>query len=846
MRWTDGACVAFPLPTADNLTVDDYDCCAGGLSTPDMRKEIGYFFLSFLALCYVFLGVALGADVFMSSIETITSKEKTVKVTVDGVQKIFHTHVWNATVANLTLMALGSSAPEILLNVIDAFSGEFHASKLGPGTIVGSAAFNLFVITAVCIVAIPAGEVRTIRSMGVFVTTAIWSIWAYVWLFIILIVWTPDIITVVEAALTIGFLVILIIQAYAVDVYFEQAKAKATRALETAKAGSVRRLERIQNGDPLDAAAVKAELNARKEENKETKALGKHVSDEQMAEELAKDMLPPKTRGHYRRAVMGKATGRASAQANIDGMEMKVIKIDDVEVDTSLPSIHCGLAARVVAVVEGSDKVAKLTVRRQGPAQVPFTVRLQTIEATAKEGAHYKGVDKVLAFGKGVTHLVQEVELVDNDAVEHEDVTFQVKLSEQGTDDKDHRVLLGGQAQFGSCMVQIRDDDRQPGLFRWDNSRVEVLESAGSVDLTVMRTMGLSGEVSIKYATKDQTATGGKDYVAAEGTLTFAHGQVSQTITIEIIDDDTYEKDETFTVILSEPTGGAKFDNTTDGGAQTEVATVVILNDDELTSKLERVTQLLRINADNLAVARDDWTQALKDAVIPAPGSTPKEQFMHYLNVPWKLMFAIVPPPGMCGGYPCFVGALAMIGVQVILISDFATLMGCQISLKPEVTAITFVALGTSLPDTFASMAAAKGDKYADNSIGNVTGSNSVNVFLGLGLAWLISAIYWDPSVGVGATDEWKTRYRDIYDRQVAAGQTPGGFVVYAGDLGFSVLIFTIFAIIAIIMILIRRPSELGGNRPFAIASAGILVSLWIVYVLVSALTTYGHIKPPF
>ena len=486
------------------------------MSTPDMRKEIGYFFLSFLFLCYVFLGVALGADVFMSSIETITSKEKTVKVTVDGVQKLFHTHIWNATVANLTLMALGSSAPEILLNVIDAFSGEFHASKLGPGTIVGSAAFNLFVITAVCIVAIPAGEVRTIRSMGVFVTTAIWSIWAYLWLFIILIVWTPDIITIVEAALTIGFLVILIIQAYAVDVYFEQAKAKASRALEAAS-GSMRRLGRMQNGDPLDAAAVKAELNARKEENK---ALGKHVSDEQMAEELAKDMLPPKTKAHYRHAVMGKATGRAPAQANIDGMEMKVIKIDDVEVDTNLTSIHCGLDARVVAVVEGSDKVAKLTVRRQGPAQVPFTVRLQTIEATAKEGKHYKGVDKVLTFGKGVAHLVQEVELVDNDAVDHEDVTFQVKLSEQKTDDEGHRVLLGGQGQFGSCMVQIRDDDRQPGLFRWDNARVEVLESAGSVDLTVLRTEGLSGEVSIKYATKDQTATGGKDHGPPTLTLT--------------------------------------------------------------------------------------------------------------------------------------------------------------------------------------------------------------------------------------------------------------------------------------------------------------------------------------
>jgi solute carrier family 8 (sodium/calcium exchanger) len=61
--------------------------------------------------------------------------------------------------------------------------------------------------------------------------------------------------------------------------------------------------------------------------------------------------------------------------------------------------------------------------------------------------------------------------------------------------------------------------------------------------------------------------------------------------------------------------------------------------------------------------------------------------------------------------------------------------------MKDEVTAITFVALGTSLPDTFASKAAAIGDKTADASIGNVTGSNSVNVFLGLGLPWLIASI---------------------------------------------------------------------------------------------------------
>lgn len=44
--------------------------------------------------------------------------------------------------------------------------------------------------------------------------------------------------------------------------------------------------------------------------------------------------------------------------------------------------------------------------------------------------------------------------------------------------------------------------------------------------------------------------------------------------------------------------------------------------------------------------------------------------------------------------------------------------------------------------DTFASKVAAIQDKYADASIGNVTGSNAVNVFLGIGVAWSIAACY--------------------------------------------------------------------------------------------------------
>merc|ERR1711992_24739 len=123
-------------------------------------------------------------------------------------------------------------------------------------------------------------------------------------------------------------------------------------------------------------------------------------------------------------------------------------------------------------------------------------------------------------------------------------------------------------------------------------------------------------------------------------------------------------------------------------------------------------------------------------------GATNMDYLLHMLTFPFKLVFAIIPPPGMAGGYPCFLLSLAMIGLIVIVVGDLAGIFGCLVGLKDEITAITFVALGTSLPDTFASKIAAVNEKTADNSIGNVTGSNSVNVFLGLGMPWIIAAIY--------------------------------------------------------------------------------------------------------
>merc|ERR1719330_1567005 len=121
------------------------------------------------------------------------------------------------------------------------------------------------------------------------------------------------------------------------------------------------------------------------------------------------------------------------------------------------------------------------------------------------------------------------------------------------------------------------------------------------------------------------------------------------------------------------------------------------------------------------------------------------------------MMFAIGTPPSIyAGGWVCFWLSLFHVGWLTVLVGDLAELFGCVALVDDEITAITFVALGTSVPDLFASRTAAKQDEYADASIVNVTGSNSVNVFLGIGLPWMWASMYWNYR---GADDVWTDKY---------------------------------------------------------------------------------------
>ena len=100
------------------------------------------------------------------------------------------------------------------------------------------------------------------------------------------------------------------------------------------------------------------------------------------------------------------------------------------------------------------------------------------------------------------------------------------------------------------------------------------------------------------------------------------------------------------------------------------------------------------------------------------------------------------------------------------------------------------------------------------------TGSNSVNVFLGLGLPWIIGACYY------------------------ASKGEP--FIAPAGSLSFSVTIYMCTSVVCFVLLYIKRAwcgGELGGTGFMRTGVALILTILWLFYIVISSLEAVGHIK---
>ncbi|XP_060042915.1 sodium/calcium exchanger 1 [Erinaceus europaeus] len=902
---------------------------------PSFGDKIARATVYFVAMVYMFLGVSIIADRFMSSIEVITSQEKEITIKKPNGETTKTTvRIWNETVSNLTLMALGSSAPEILLSVIEVCGHNFTAGDLGPSTIVGSAAFNMFIIIALCVYVVPDGETRKIKHLRVFFVTAAWSIFAYTWLYIILSVISPGVVEVWEGLLTFFFFPICVVFAWVADrrllfykYVYKRYRAGKQRGMiiehEGDRPASKTDIEmdgKVVNSHVdnfLDGALV-LEVDERDQDDeearremarilKELKQKHPDKETEQLIELANYQVLSQqqKSRAFYRIQATRLMTGagnilkRHAADQARKAVSMHEVNVEGTDGD---PVSRVSFEQATYQCLENCGTVALTVVRKGGDLSHTVLVDFRTEDGTANAGSDYEFTEGTVLFKPGETQKEIRVGIIDDDIFE-EDENFlvhlsNVKVSAESSEDSileaNHVSSLACLGSPATATVTIFDDDHA-GIFTFEEPVTHVSESIGIMEVKVLRTSGARGNVIVPYKTVEGTARGGgEDFEDTCGELEFQNDEIVKIITIRIFDREEYEKECSFSLVLEEPKwmrrgmkgvriyqhgpfslipqniyGQPVFRkvHARDRPLPSTVITIADEYDDKqpLTSKEEeerRIAELGRpilgehtkleviieesyefkstvdklIKKTNLAlvVGTNSWREQFIEAITVSAGEDDDDDecgeeklpscfdyVMHFLTVFWKVLFAFVPPTEYWNGWACFIVSILMIGLLTAFIGDLASHFGCTIGLKDSVTAVVFVALGTSVPDTFASKVAATQDQYADASIGNVTGSNAVNVFLGIGVAWSIAAIY-----------------------HAANGEQ---FRVSPGTLAFSVTLFTIFAFINVGVLLYRRRpeigGELGGPRTAKLLTSSLFVLLWLLYILFSSLEAYCHIK---
>ncbi|MGI8982308.1 MAG: Calx-beta domain-containing protein [Pirellulaceae bacterium] len=208
---------------------------------------------------------------------------------------------------------------------------------------------------------------------------------------------------------------------------------------------------------------------------------------------------------------------------------------------------------------EGSPAVFTLTL--SNPSDQTVTARVNTNGLTATANVDYNNIDSFfdVVFAPGTT--VQTVSIPTfEDNIDEPNETFQLNVISST-----NATVADGQG-----IGTIVDNDAAPVITITDVTVAEGNAGTTSAVFTVTLSNPSSQPITVAYTTVDGTATAADDdYETTAGTLTFAPGQTSQTIAVPINGDTKFELNESFTVVLSAPTGGATFGDNTGVGTIT-------------------------------------------------------------------------------------------------------------------------------------------------------------------------------------------------------------------------------------------------------------------------------------
>ncbi|GBM76405.1 G-protein coupled receptor 98 [Araneus ventricosus] len=186
-----------------------------------------------------------------------------------------------------------------------------------------------------------------------------------------------------------------------------------------------------------------------------------------------------------------------------------------------------------------------LTIMRTGGSEGPLHGRFFTVDGTAQAGSDFESINGNVSFENGEMSQTISVPIKD-DALKEDMENFMVELLVE--DDPSMRSI---------AFVNIIDNDNNPGVFEFRESQVSVREGSARVSLTIIRTDGTDGSVSLRLRTVDGSARLGEDYTLRSKVISFSDGEREKTVDIDIIDDNIREGPEHFKIGLFDPTNGA-------------------------------------------------------------------------------------------------------------------------------------------------------------------------------------------------------------------------------------------------------------------------------------------------
>lgn len=241
-------------------------------------------------------------------------------------------------------------------------------------------------------------------------------------------------------------------------------------------------------------------------------------------------------------ATIAVTTPAVSAGSTISATATNLTTGDTSEMSNSVTA-SSGVVqfAAATATIGESGTLIPLTVTRTGGLGSTTSVEYTSANATAEAGSDYEAVSGTLTFGAGESSKTVNVPITA-DAFDEVDESFTVTLGN----------VIGGQLGApATTTVTITDDDALPVLGISDPSVVEGNSGTTSIVFQVSLASASAQAVAVDYTTVDGTASSGSDYGARFGTLTFAPGEITRTITVTVNGDVAAEGDEVFTVVLS-------------------------------------------------------------------------------------------------------------------------------------------------------------------------------------------------------------------------------------------------------------------------------------------------------